>query len=203
MTMIMNKETNGLFSLIAVSLRQGQLKDIELSEDRLLSIGLSKEGLDLAMQALEARGIITRKVVKFSSGLTASSSEAKFVSTATPIYNKPVYILNIDLEKFEAVAPAEFSDDDATITIGSKVVHLPRAKNEHYFCRAIFKESVNKAVDWDVIYEEITGNSNYEDAAKAKRSVYDTYEKINNRLKEEASIEGLFIWETRTIIRTR
>jgi hypothetical protein len=106
--------------------------------------------------------------------------------------------------KVPAQANLVFVDHEATLVLGNMITHLPPMKNEHFFCRAMFKHRVNEPVDWSVPYEEMTGNEKFPpDHEKAKRMVYDTYDALNKRVKHDLSIDRLFVWEGNTVKRTR
>jgi hypothetical protein len=106
--------------------------------------------------------------------------------------------------KISSQANLVFVDHEATLMLGDAVAHLPPMKNEHCFCRAMFKHRVNELVDWSIPYEEMTGSEKFPpDHEKAKRMVYDTYQAVNDRAKRHLSIDRLFVWEGKTIKRTR
>lgn len=101
-----------------------------------------------------------------------------------------------------------FVDHEATLMLGDAVAQLPPMKNEHCFCRAMFKYRINEPVDWSLPYEEMAGGNidgayNPEQNAKARRMVYDTTKSLNSRAKEHLGIEELFSWQGKTIKRTK
>jgi hypothetical protein len=106
--------------------------------------------------------------------------------------------------KASAQGSLVFVDHEATLMLGDAVAHLPPMKNEHCFCRAMFKHRINEPVDWSLPYEEITGDREIPlDHEKAKRMVYDTCQAVNDRAKRYLSIDRLFVWEGKTVKRTR
>lgn len=105
-----------------------------------------------------------------------------------------------------AVANLVFVDHEATLILGDAVAQLPPTKNEHCFCRAMFKYRINEPVDWSLPYEEMTGDSKYlgvTNQAKARRMVYDTCLAVNARAKQNLGIDDLFVWQDKTIKRTK
>jgi len=94
-----------------------------------------------------------------------------------------------------------FEDDEAAIYIMGKKCALPPYKNEHDFCRAMFKRPVDKFIDWSVIYEEMTGGD-FENSEKDKRIVQDTMYRINKRIKKFCHTDNdLFTWKIKTVKR--
>ena len=106
-----------------------------------------------------------------------------------------------------ALAPVQanlvFVDHEATLTLGDAVAHLPPTKNEHCFCRAMFKYRINEPVDWSLPYEEMTGDREILNHEKAKRMVYDTTKTLNSRAKNNLGVDELFSWQGKTIKRTK
>jgi hypothetical protein len=92
------------------------------------------------------------------------------------------------------IANLVFVDHEASLMFGDAVAHLPPMKNEHCFCRAMFKHR---------IYEEMTGDVEIQNHEKAKRMVYDTTKSLNDRAKTHLGIDDLFKWEGKTIKRTK
>lgn len=106
------------------------------------------------------------------------------------------------------VANLVFVDHEATLMLGDAVAQLPPMKNEHCFCRAMFKYRINEPVDWSLPYEEMAGGNidgayNPLQNAKARRMVYDTTKSLNSRAKEHLGIDELFSWQGKTIKRTK
>jgi len=102
----------------------------------------------------------------------------------------------------------EFLDEEPTLKLGDKKCALPPYKNEHFFCRATFEHQINEPIDWSIIYEKMTGYyedhfGKSKDTRQNQRLVYDAIEAINKRAKELLDIEKLFVWQEKTIKRTR
>lgn len=101
----------------------------------------------------------------------------------------------------------EFDDKKAAILIGKIYIQLPPHKDEHYFCRVMFKHEKNKPIDWSEIYEEVTGS--YEkyygkpsDIRENWRPIYDTLHRVNKRVKEQVGTDvELFTWQEKTVRR--
>lgn len=103
-------------------------------------------------------------------------------------------------------SPAEldvkFDDDNAYLIAGDRSVAMPPFKNEHLFCRAVFKRKKKEPVDWSIIYQEMTGKAEPDDQEKNKKAVQDTMYAINNRIKEVLETkDDLFIWREKTVTR--
>ena len=102
----------------------------------------------------------------------------------------------------------EFLDEEPALKLGDKKCALPPYKNEHFFCRATFEHQINEPIDWSIIYEKMTGYyedhfGKSKDTRQNQRLVYDAIEAINKRAKELLDIEKLFVWQEKTIKRTR
>jgi len=100
----------------------------------------------------------------------------------------------------------KFFDKEAVLIKGDKRCSLPPFKNEHFLCRAMFKHSKGKPVDWSEIYEMITGyyEDSYGKPPKTKENyhrVYDPVQQINERVKKDLGIDKLFDWREMTITR--
>ena len=101
--------------------------------------------------------------------------------------------------------PLQFIDKEAVLKINNISIQLPPHKNEHWFCQAAFEYSPNEPVDWDELYEKMSGS--YElffgkpKGTKTNwRKVYDTMEAINNRVVERG-FSKIFTWQEKTIRR--
>ncbi|MCH7828730.1 hypothetical protein IH982_02610 [Patescibacteria group bacterium] len=108
-----------------------------------------------------------------------------------------------DTAKNEAIT---FDDATTSLKMGRKKCQLPPFKNEHFFCRELFKYLPNEAVDWSLIYEAITGNqvdSNKQKQQKNRKMVYDVYENLNKRGKELFGIKNWLVWQGKTVKRTQ
>ena len=122
------------------------------------------------------------------------------MSAIVPAESAPVAVL--------ATANLVFVDHEATLMLGDAVAKLPPTKNEHCLCRAMFKHRVNEYVDWSLPYDEMTGadvNKGYDPSQqeKARRMVYDTTKALNARAKHDLGIDDLFVWQGKTIKRTK
>lgn len=100
----------------------------------------------------------------------------------------------------------KFIDKEATLVMGDKKCSLPPFKNEHFLCRAMFKYTKGKPVDWSEVYETITGyyRKSYGKPPKTKENyhrVYDPVQQINQRVKKDLGIEKIFDWREMTITR--
>lgn len=100
----------------------------------------------------------------------------------------------------------KFIEKEAVLVIGDKKCCLPPFKNEHFLCRAMFKHSKGKPVDWSEVYEAITGyyQDSYGKPPKTKENyhrVYDPVQQINQRVKKDLGIDKLFDWREMTITR--
>lgn len=113
------------------------------------------------------------------------------------------------LQKHKApIGKVEFLDNESALKLGDKKCALPPYKNEHFFCRAAFEHQINEPIDWSIIYEKMTGYyeehfGKSKDTRENWHRVYDTMEAINKRAKELLYIEKLFIWQEKTIKRTK
>ena len=106
------------------------------------------------------------------------------------------------------IGKVEFLDNESALKLGDKNCALPPYKNEHFFCRAAFEHQINEPIDWSIIYEKMTGYyeehfGKSKDMRENWHRVYDSMEAINKRAKETLNIEKLFVWQEKTIKRTR
>lgn len=98
----------------------------------------------------------------------------------------------------------KFDDNKPALFVDGIECPLPAYKNEHFFCRAMLKYPVGESVDWSYVYKEMTGKEPESvRGQKEKRTVYDTYEALNTRVRKILGIEKLFVWEGKTIKRTQ
>lgn len=99
----------------------------------------------------------------------------------------------------------KFDDAKPVIVIDGKECPLPPFKNEHYFCRAMFKYEIGEFIDWSQIYEDMSGileKLDKKDTGKHKRSVQDAMYAVNKRIKEIVGTDDeLFTWKNKSIKR--
>lgn len=94
-----------------------------------------------------------------------------------------------------------FDDESATLKIDGKIIQLPPYKNEHYFCRAMFKYNKNEPVEFSDIEGEIVGMK-MGDKKDSWRIAYDTMRKINKRVAESLNTDSkLFTLSEETVRR--
>ena len=90
-----------------------------------------------------------------------------------------------------------FDDETATLHIGKTTVRFPSHKNEHLILRHMFGCRIDEAIDWELVYETISGHTqnkiNKKDIEKRKRSVRDGVSAINKRIAEVANTETKLI----------
>ncbi len=108
-----------------------------------------------------------------------------------------LYLKNIDIS---------YEDDSAILIIEGKKCQMPPYKNEHYFCRAMYEHKKGEVVDWSILWEKMTGYDATLITPEAKkenwRTVYDTVNALNKRIKECLKTDDdLFIWKEKTIRR--
>jgi len=153
--------------------------------------------------------------------LAAISSEADYEEEINVESNKLclsalavellIYARNLAEKKLKGKQVIEqssvFKDDEVKLIVDGITVQLPPYKNEHWFCRVMSEHLPNEPVDWDQLYEEISGNykrffGKLDDVKNPKRMVYDTVEAINSRLKK-MGLSKLYIWQENTVKRLR
>lgn len=99
-----------------------------------------------------------------------------------------------------AGADIKFDDNGASIKINNQIVSLPPYKNEHFFCREMFKHLMKEPIDWSIIYK--TMNGEVDNQEKNKRTVFDTMYAINKRIEETINTKDkLFVWNEKTVAR--
>lgn len=100
-----------------------------------------------------------------------------------------------------ATSKVSFDDNEPKIIAGKAECILPPFKNEHYFCRSMFKHLPKEFIDWSIIYTEMCGNEP-NDHSKNKRAVQDTMYAVNNRIKEILPTDDdLFTWKEKSVVR--
>jgi hypothetical protein len=101
-----------------------------------------------------------------------------------------------------------FIDETGILKLGETSIELPALKNEHLLCRVMFKQPINKMVDWSAVYEEMSGEelnkvSFPDEYWKAWHSLYSTTKALNTRVNERLGIERLVKWKDNTLQRMR
>ena len=205
--------------------------EIMLYEDKVINeTGLDTQDVDWCFKKLFNDGIISRrKELNFQSPYMGF----KYVDDGdkkNPIFGKVfkdgegnkklvtgyAFIFSVNREKLNEILTtaytdsdnkAEFLDDDAVLKFGKIRIQLPPHKNEHWFCKAAFEYLPNEAVDWEELYEKMTGYyGNFFGKPKTSkenwRKVYDTMEAINRRI-ESQNLGKLFSWQEKTVRRLR
>lgn len=100
-----------------------------------------------------------------------------------------------------------FDDETATLKVGSlQPIRFPSHKKEHFILRHMFGCRINEAIDWELVYETISGHPqdkiNKADIEKLKRSIRDGISAINNRISETLNTESkLLTMQDNAVIR--
>jgi len=100
-----------------------------------------------------------------------------------------------------------FDDETATLKVGSlQPIRFPSHKKEHLILRHMFGCRINEAIDWELVYETISGHSqdkmDKNDIEKLKRSIRDGVSAINNRISETLNTESkLLTMQDNAVIR--
>jgi hypothetical protein len=207
MTMKMTEKVVAVASLIKGRLLND--KEIHIDEADFLELGLNERDLERALDALAKRKILLSKKVSFAPSITQSTypTKASFSSLRTTVYSVPVFFLQTDVAKLnmflKEASSAHFSNKEPLLRIGEITISLPPQKNEHCFCRTMFRHPIGESVDWSEVYEEMTGNdalSTKGDVKKLWRSVYDAMEAVNKRVAKVGG-KALFSWQENTVRR--
>lgn len=98
------------------------------------------------------------------------------------------------------VESAKFLEQESTLVIGSKKIELTPSLNEFELCRAMFKHKPNEWIDWSEIHLEMNGEDIF-DYEKEKRTIYDTYLRLNKRIQQETGIKDYVAWRGKTLKR--
>ncbi len=206
---------------------------IPIYHEKLLSEGLDDQDIKLGFERMAQGRVVLKKIHMFAPHAPQPTypKRPNFVSSPDKDYDKPVYILEIDTEKFDAIAPKpdgdeketienttkpkislksmgiKYDDDKALLYIGTQNCQIPPYKNEHFLCRAMYEYRASEPIDWSKIYEGIVG---YYKAFFGKppatrenwRVVYDAMDALNKRIKEVCNTDDeLFTWQEKTIKR--
>jgi hypothetical protein len=215
----MIKKLEQIVELIEEALEYNEPDDnrINIYATTFLRSELTQQDLEWGFKKLQNDGLLVRKQIMYGANKpqpTYPAIHAHFIGTPNNTYDQVVYVLYIDLKKLNAlpVKPSDeskFVDDnnEALIKIGSIIISLPPHENEHWLCKGVFKHAINEPVDWEELYEEMTGY--YKDffgkpqnKRQSWRIVYDAMRAVNKRVKEN-SLDPLFRWQNKTIKRCR
>lgn len=114
-----------------------------------------------------------------------------------PVFEAYLRYMNGDKIETEIInlkdKKAEFDEVTSAIIINNKRCSLPTAKNEEYLARAMFSREVGESVDWSIIYKEMTGSDNVIGNIKNKKTLTDTIDRLNKRIKNTLGIEDKLI----------
>lgn len=100
-----------------------------------------------------------------------------------------------------------FDNETAQLKVGNFLTaNFPPHKNEHYLLRKVFSFRKNEAVDWQDIYEEISGTESKtidkDEVERQKKSIKDTVRAVNNRVKEVCNTDSdLLSWGIKNVTR--
>ena len=121
--------------------------------------------------------IITLFIVEFGIGIFSVFLLISFVNNAVKIHIlKFLRKNNINYYEIKAVTKIAFSKSEHSILINDKVINIPFATNQYYFCDALFSNPTKK---WET--DELLDRFGEDDLTKWHK-VYDTMKLINNRL---------------------
>jgi len=210
----MTKEQNALIGLISEALKYANSDKVEFYWDLLLKPELSEQGLVWAFDELIRKDVVTRYQIGYEDPKAPPKSSAK-TSAPTNTHTRAHYTLWLNIQKFEKLKESRptserksgFIDETAQLKIDGTTIQLPPHKNEHWLCKGAFEYSVGEPIDWEELYEKITG---YYQAFYGKpkttranqRLVYDAMEAINQRIIDKG-LEPLFNWQEKTLRRNR
>jgi len=97
----------------------------------------------------------------------------------------------------------EFIDDTVTLKLIDRECQLPPYKNEHYLCRYIYSHIVNEPIQWDLAYKKMTGSKNQDLSGKEKKKLYDTIDRLNERVASNLGVKNWIKWENKSFKRTK
>lgn len=107
-------------------------------------------------------------------------------------------------DKIVSIETIEFDDTTARLKVNGTVeIPLPPYENEHYLCRSMAKRLKNEAVDWSVVYEEMTQDLlDIKKEERNMRMVKDTCIRINKRISAILGGKAIFfLWRKKTVSR--
>jgi hypothetical protein len=92
-----------------------------------------------------------------------------------------------------------FSEEESAIKNENLNCSLPPYKNEYDLCKVMFEKKIGIPIEWDIVYEKMTGDENFENKW---RVIYDTMRRLNKRFVESFDTKReLFTWQNKTIKR--
>ncbi len=121
----------------------------------------------------------------------------KFVASMAEVdINEPIHLAECEIR---------FSDSQHAIFIDDRKCEMSPDKNEYALCKIMFSNEypLGIAVDWDILYEKITGNVVEVQPPESQiHTVRQTVIRLNNRIKNETGTEEkLFTWAKLTVTR--
>lgn len=191
-----------LIDVIDILLRKNRMADkgfsVHLSE--LPVFPLNSIGFDDLKNCFDRLHIPITKIViaMFYFQKLSSDDENRLLAEKRSLESSSDVKIETELQKNGVV----FDDDKAAIKFGDQLCFLPSFKNEHDFCRIMFRKEIDQPVDWSVIYQEMSGTQEVIGNIKNKRTVQDTMYAINNRVKSSFNTkDNLFSWTNKSVKR--
>lgn len=93
----------------------------------------------------------------------------------------------------------EFIVEQSLLVFGESKCQLPRDEHEHCFCKSMFKRPTGESVYNDILYEEMLGM----EPPKETRTVYDTCNRVNKRIRKDLGVGNLFTCKGKFCIRNQ
>jgi hypothetical protein len=86
-----------------------------------------------------------------------------------------------------------FDETTSSIMMNGKRCALPAFKNESSLALAMFSRDIDESVDWSIIYREMTGSEAVIGTKKNKKTLVDTINRLNGRIKKIFETEDKLI----------
>jgi len=96
--------------------------------------------------------------------------------------------------------PTEFLPEKCVIIWKGKICILTPHKNEFAFCNKAYSIKVLELIEWQEMYESMTGEAPTP-TAQEKKMVYDTMKRLNDHVHTKLGIADLFEWKSKNVRR--
>lgn len=177
---------------------------VELYEDTLVTAGIPKQYIALALEKLAKNGVTKLQQIFYAPERTISNyqpeEKVKYTVPVDEVYKMPVYVLHIDAEKLKTPNPSEplsFDVDTSILHYKGAICKIkPLNGIEYYILRGLFaKKPLGARVSEDDLASSFD-NANNPDLSRSR--VYDAHRRINTKAKEALGIEKLIGYENST-----
>jgi hypothetical protein len=179
-------------------------REVLIPKEYLLNKGFTADELDLAEICLIKNGYLLRATTRErldESYIYDLVNRDKIL--ASPFFMegkmRPEYFIRtMNVYFLPEDSRPSFDDKKSMIIIEGKEITISPATDEYDFCKYVFKEKIDKVIDWSGVYEFITGKDS---EPKDWRKIYDLINRLNKKIKKVSGIDDFFVWKNKTLRR--